>query len=400
MSVTSLSFDTLVSSIQSLDAELKRSAVHAVNVGLTLRNWCIGAYISEFELDGSHRARYGERLFKSLSDALQCRGVSSCDVRMLHRYVLFYERYPQVADVLPGRVGFPLLERCAGTIEHQKTEHQKALIEGKVETLSPQFKTPGEKIINNMSFSHISELLDIESDIERTFYEIECIRGVWSVRELRRQIESHLFVRSGASKDIAGYVASMTGGAERQTPSLVIRDPYCFEFLGLSWKDIQSESEFEDALVSRIEEFLMELGHGFCFEARQKHILIGGEYYSIDLVFYHRILKCHVLVDLKMEGFSYAHAGQMNMYLNWFRENVMCEGDNPPVGIVLCPGKSEDAVRYALAGLPNEVFVSRYSEVLPSIEVLEKFVREESRALREERMRYTKERGKEKEREN
>ncbi|HJJ48524.1 MAG TPA: PDDEXK nuclease domain-containing protein [Methanocorpusculum sp.] len=382
------SFSSLVSSIQDVDARFHASAVHAVNTSLTLRNWCIGAYIAEFELAGAGRARYGERLFESIADELKHRGFVRCSARDLRLFVAFYQAYPQVFEMIPKEVQANLPALCSGTcmenpVSESDSDNQKVLITGNWDSLSPKFKTPADKLVSHLSFTHIRLLLDVNEPLKRLFYEIECIKGIWSVRELKRQIDSQLFERTELSKDMAGCVKLANEGAEVLSPLHLLRDPFVFEFLGLNWKDIADESDFEDALVGKLEEFLLELGNGFCFEARQKHILIGGEYYSVDLVFYHRILKCHVLVDLKMGGFSYAHAGQMNMYLNWFRENMMAEGDNPPVGIVLCPDKSDEVVRYATAGLSNEVFVSKYSSVLPSPEVLEKFMRDEVDVLKE-----------------
>lgn len=383
------SFDALVGSIRDVDSRFVLSAVKAVNVSLTLRNWCIGAYIKEFELHGMDRAGYGDKLFERISLALSDSGMRSCDKRALFRYVQFYERYPEVAGLLPGEVRDGYLAIC-GYLEHERN----TLIEGIVGTVSPQFKAPIDKLVSSLSFSHISEILQIDDPLKRGFYEVECMRGVWSVRELKRQIDSMYFERSGLSKDKKKLAELADISAEKLTPALVIRDPYVFEFLGLKPAEVMDESCFESALLDKLKEFLLELGHGFCFEARQKKMLVGDEYYFVDLVFYHRILKCHVLVDLKMEGLSHAHVGQINMYLNWFRRNEMCEGDNPPVGLLLCPRKDEMVVEYATGGLSNEVFVSKYEVVLPSVEELERFVEHEVKVLREMEVEYKhKERG-------
>jgi len=160
---------------------------------------------------------------------------------------------------------------------------------------------------------------------------------------------------------------------------LAIRDPYVFEFLGLRSKEVMSESHLEDQLIDKLEAFLLELGHGFCFEARQKRILIGDEHFFVDLVFYHRILKCHVLVDLKLEKFSHENIGQLNTYVSWYRENMMIEGDNPPVGILLCTDKNHTLVEYALAGMDNNLFVSKYLLELPKKEEMQRFIEEQVR---------------------
>jgi predicted nuclease of restriction endonuclease-like (RecB) superfamily len=383
------SFDVLVGSIRDVDSRFVLSAVKAVNVSLTLRNWCVGAYIKEFELHGADRAGYGDKLFERISMALSDFGMRSCDKRALFRYVQFYERYPEVLGLLSGEVRDEYLSVC-GDMEHERN----TLIEGIVGTLSPQFKAPIGKLVSSLSFSHISEILQIDDPLKRAFYEVECMRGVWSVRELKRQIDSMYFERSGLSKDKKKLAELVEISAEKLTPAQVIRDPYVFEFLDLKPAEVMDESAFESALLDKLTEFLLELGHGFCFEARQKKMLVGDEYYFVDLVFYHRILKCHVLVDLKMEGLSHAHIGQMNMYLNWFRRNEMCEGDNPPVGLLLCPRKDEMVVEYATGGLSNEVFVSKYEVVLPSVEELERFVEHEVRVLREREVKYRREKRK------
>ncbi|MDY0225045.1 MAG: PDDEXK nuclease domain-containing protein [Candidatus Methanomethylophilaceae archaeon] len=300
------SFDALVGSIRDVDSRFVLSAVKAVNVSLTLRNWCIGAYIKEFELHGADRAGYGDKLFDRLSLSLSIAGMRSCDKRALSRYVQFYERYPEVLGLLSGEVRDEYLSVC-GDLEHERN----TLIEGIVGTVSPQFKAPIDKLVSSLSFSHISEILQIDDPLKRAFYEVECMRGVWSVRELKRQIDSMYFERSGLSKDKKKLAGLVEISAEKLTPALVIRDPYVFEFLGLKPAEVMDESCFESALLDKLKEFLLELGHGFCFEARQKKMLVGDEYYFVDLVFYHRILKCHVLVDLKMEGLSHAHVGRV-----------------------------------------------------------------------------------------
>lgn len=200
--------------------------------------------------------------------------------------------------------------------------------------------------------------------------------GNWSVRELRRQIHSLYFERCGLSidKKKLSYLAQQ--GAEQASPALAVRDPYVFEFLGLTPREVMSESHLEDNLIGKIEEFLLELGHGFCFEARQKRILIGDEHYFIDLVFYHRILKCHVLVELKLAEFSHQNIGQLNTYVSWYKRHMMLEGDNPPIGILLCTHKKHSLAEFALAGMDNQLFVSKYQLELPKREEIERFLAE------------------------
>ncbi|UUX91930.1 PDDEXK nuclease domain-containing protein [Methanoplanus endosymbiosus] len=375
------SFEALVGSIRELDLRFVSSAVKAVNVNLTFRNWCIGAYISEFELHGSNRAGYGDKLLFNLSKELKSTGLNNCGKRELSRYIRFYIRYPDVGLLLPEAVRIQYLSICSPADGGQN--HFIGGIEG---TLSPQFRTPPEKLISSLSFSHISEIMEIEDPLKRLFYEVECIRGCWSVRELKRQIGSLYYERSGLSENKEALSRLANEGAEISSPLMLIRDPYVFEFLGLKPVEVMDESEFESALLEKLEHFLLELGRGFCFEARQKRILIGNEYYFVDLLFYHRILKCHILVELKTEKMSHEAVGQLNTYLNWFKANEMTEGDNPPVGILLCTEKNDELVRYATAGIANDLFVSKYEVVLPSTLELEKFVADEIGALRKKEM--------------
>jgi len=235
-------------------------------------------------------------------------------------------------------------------------------------------------LISRLSFTHLAELINLEDETRRAFYEVECIRGNWSVRELKRQINSLYYERSGLSADKKKLSELAQQNAEQAKPNLAIRDPYIFEFLGLKPEEVMSESHLESQLLKRLEAFLLELGHGFCFEARQKRILVGDEHFFVDLVFYHRILKCHVLVEMKLDGFSHENIGQLNTYVSWYRENVMTEGDNPPVGILLCTHKNQALVEYALAGMDNNLFVSRYLLKLPKKDEMQDFIEEQIRS--------------------
>lgn len=246
----------------------------------------------------------------------------------------------------------------------------------KRETLSPKSPYSTTNLLQRLSFSHLVELLELPDETQRRFYEIECIRGNWSVRELRRQIASLYYERSGLSKDKSGLSSMAHKNAESYNPAQIVRDPYIFEFLGLRSQDTMGESDLEDALLDRLQEFLLEMGHGFCFEARQKRILIGDEYYFVDLVFYHRILKCHVLVELKTQEFSHENLGQLNTYVAYFKKNEMTEGDQPPIGILLCTRKNEALVEFALGDLSNNIFVSRYAIEMPKKEEMELFLKQ------------------------
>ena len=367
-------FSHLVSAIKTVHETLSAQAIRAVNVSLTLRNWLIGAYIAEYELHGVDRAAYGDRLFSVLAERLGQLKVSNCNRRQLYRYLRFYRVYPGIVGTLSPQ----LRKKLPYALPTQTSSKRQ-----KVRTPSPQLGVPPDRLIQNLSYSHIERLVDLEDDLKRAFYEIECIRGNWSVRELKRQIASLYYERSGLSRNKKKLAELIRSSAEQNEPKLAIRDPYVFEFLGLKPAEVMSESRLEDQLLDKLQEFLLELGHGFCFEARQKRILIGDTYGFVDLVFYHRILKCHVLIELKVDAFSHEYIGQLNTYVSWYKKNVMTDDDNPPVGILLCTQKNQTLVEYALAGMDNNLFVSRYQLELPSIEEMQRFLEEKMREMEE-----------------
>jgi len=347
-------FEKLVGTIRQVHEEMAAQAGRAVNVSLTIRNWLIGFYIAEYEQNGADRAEYGTRLLENLSTRLSDGGMEGMASRSLRQYRQFYSIYPEIWQTLPA----------------------------KSQSESPQYTKPGVpalELIQKLSFSHFAELITIYDETKRNFYEIECMRGNWSVRELKRQIGSLYYERSGLSKAKKKLAALAHEGAETDAPRLAIRDPYVFEFLGLKPKEVMSESHLEEQLLDKLQNFLLELGHGFCFEARQKRILIGDTHNFVDLVFYHRILKCHVLVELKVEQFSHENIGQLNTYVSWYKKNMMSEGDNPPIGILLCTQRDRTLVEYALAGMDNGLFVSKYQLKLPKKEEMQRFIEEQVR---------------------
>jgi predicted nuclease of restriction endonuclease-like (RecB) superfamily len=339
----------------------------------TLRNWLIGCYIVEYEQKGSDRAKYGDRLLKRLEERVNTKGLNETLFKVSRN---FYIYYPQIAEllhfsILPKALEKSMDEKCAT----QSHKFNNVAIFLKSATPSHQFETPAKDIINKLSFSHIREIMTQDDPLARFFYEIECIKGTWSVKELRRQIATNLYFRSGMSKDPKKLLATIK--PEKNTPSLAIRQPFTFEFLGLKAKDVLTESDLEDALISHLQDFLLELGNGFCFEDRQKRIIIDNEYYYPDLVFYHRILHCSIIVELKNDEFRHEHLGQLNAYVSYYKENEMHDGDNPPIGILLCTRKGKKMVEYALAGMDNQLFVSTYMLQLPDKDTLEKFLLDE-----------------------
>jgi len=365
-------FGALVVAIRQAHEQMAAQAGRAVNISLTLRNWVIGCYIREYEQNGADRAQYGSNLLESLSEKLIKAGMEGMAPRTLRLYRQFYLIYPQIWQTLSAESMSGLLPgSIRQTLTAESPEPGSLAIRG---TPSPELQVPAERLVKSLSFSHFAELIPIDEPLKRAFYEIECIRGHWSVRELKRQIGSLYYERSGLSRDKKKLAALAQAGAEQAEPQLAIRDPYVFEFLGIKSREVMSESDLEDALLDKLQDFLLELGHGFCFEARQKRILIGDTHGFVDLVFYHRILKCHVLVELKIEAFTHENLGQLNTYVSWYRKNVTSAGDNPPVGILLCTQKDHALVEYALSGMDSGLFVSKYLLELPSKEEMQRFL--------------------------
>ncbi len=354
MQKSSPTFNDLSQSIIQTHQSAQNTAIKAVNQMATARNWLIGCYIVEYEQKGSDRAKYGDRLLKRLEEKVNTKGLN---VTLFQTSRLFYHYYPQIGDLIYATPSHKLQTRqiCA--------------------TASHKFVTAANDILTKLSFSHIREIMTQDDSLARFFYETECIKGTWSVKELRRQIATNLYFRSGASQDPKKLLASIK--PETNSPDLSIRQPFTFEFLGLQAKDVITESDLEDALITHLQDFLLELGKGFCFEARQKRIIIDDEYYFADLVFYNRILHCSVIVELKNDEFRHEYLGQLNTYVSYYKENEMSDGDNPPVGILLCTRKGKKMVEYAIAGMDNKLFVSTYMLQLPDKDALEKFLQNE-----------------------
>ena len=348
------SFIELTHVIQSTHDAAQTCAVKAINRMQTMRNWLIGYYIVEFEQHGKDRAEYGSQLLKKLEERVNRKGLN---VTLFKNARNFYLLYPQMVDNFVF-LNVPL-SNCEGI--------------PKSPTVLDQLKTSGKLIIAKLSFSHIVEIMAVDDSLARYFYEQECIKCTWSVRELRRQISTNLYVRAGISSN-PEKMLSLPGMKGHDSNELQIREPFTFEFLGLRAQEVVTEQDIEDALITHLQEFILELGKGFCFESRQKRIVIDDEYYYPDLVFYNRYLHCSVILELKDSEFSHENLGQLNAYVSYYRENEMQPGDNPPIGILLCTRKGKKMVEYALAGMDNQLFVSTYMLQLPDKKTLEDFL--------------------------
>jgi predicted nuclease of restriction endonuclease-like (RecB) superfamily len=364
----------------------------------------------EFEQHGEDRAKYGVRLLSRLAADLKQRGIGGLSVQMLERTRLLYAIYPQLGSkissplvrklgdhlLLPdggsqkssplvrisrrasgGKIPQPMVAELSTLAMSDMAGNSVTTGYGIGQTLSGQSSgiTPlSPEAILHFSWTHILEFIRIDDPLKRAFYENECLKGNWSKRQLQRQIGSLLFERTGLSKNKAAVITRARRQEPQETIEDLIRDPYVLEFTGLAALPQYTESDLETALLDHLQKFLLELGAGFLFEGRQRRITVGNEHDYIDLVFYHRHLRCHVLLDLKTRPFRHGDAGQMNFYLNWWKQNVTQAGEQPPVGILLCSDKDHTKVQFATAGMANKLFVSRYLTALPSAEQLQRFV--------------------------
>ena len=351
-----MKFELLASSIKEISVKASNAAKRAVNQSMTLRNWAIGYYIVEYEQGGSDRAEYGANLLKNLEKQIDEKGMN---VTLFKSCRQFYLVYPQIGSTVSNPFALST--------------------DSKDFKISNQFKTDADTLLNNLSFSHIREIMVLEDEFERFFYETECIKCNWSVRELRRQIKTNLYVRAGISKNPEKLLEAKMDNADTFLPT--IKDPFTFEFLGLDARESVSETDLEQALMDHLQEFMIELGQGFCFEARQKRIIIDDKYYFIDLVFYNRLLHCNVIIELKNDEFRHEDLGQLNAYVGYYKKHEMIEGDNPPVGILLCTDKGNEMVEYALSGMDNQLFVSTYMLHLPDKKKLKEFIVKEMKEM-------------------
>lgn len=378
-----MNFDSLVHTIHSVQDALQEQAAHAVNLALTARNWLIGYYIVEFEQHGEDRAEYGEQLLKKLETSINKKGMTERRFREFRRlYIVYPQLGSEVAKYLVSLpIGFRnLLNNSVKEIRQTSAKSQIPAIRRTSAELvvAEDWMLPAEMLFNRISYSNLSLISQIDDPVKRSFYEIENIKGCWSNRELDRQISSSYFERSGLSKNKTALSAMVKQEAVKLTPVDILHEPVTLEFLGFKSKETWTESDLEEAIINHMQEFLLEMGNGFCFEARQKRILIDSDYFKADLIFYHRILKCHVIVDIKIDRFRHEYASQMNTYLNYYRYEVMQPDDNPPVGLLLCTGKGDTLVKYATAGLDQNIFVQKYMINLPSVEDLTSYIEKET----------------------
>ena len=319
--------NTLISNIEQTVAIAKEKLATSVNTTITETYWQIGKYIVETEQDGKIKAAYGKKLLTTLSHELTLRLGKGYSRPNLNNMRKFYLKYPN----------------C-------------------------------QTVSDKLSWSHICELIKLDDDLERSFYERQTVNENWSVRELQRQIDSALFLRLAVSRDKEGILSLAQRGIEVQKPEDVIKSTYTLEFLNLPESSQYTESDLEQRLIDNLQKFLLELGKGFTFVGRQYKITINNVHYYVDLVFYHRILKCFVLIDLKKNSVRHEDIGQMNMYLGYFATEENMPDDNAPIGIIMSRNKDELLVEYATYGMDSNLFVSKYELYLPNREDLERLV--------------------------
>ena len=322
-------FEKMISNIEVLVNASKSELAISINKVMTVTYWSIGKYIVEFEQDGNAKAKYGKNLLSTISKELTLRlgkGYSRPNLNNMRKFYLKYSDCQTVSDKL--------------------------------------------------SWSHICELIKIDDELERNFYEKECVVENWNVRTLRRQMDSALFLRLASSRDKEGILKLAQNGIECQSPEDIVKSTYTLEFLDIPEQEKYSENDLEQKIIDNLQKFLLELGKEFTFVKRQYPLTINNVHYHVDLVFYHRILKCFVLIDLKKNSVQHEDIGQMNMYMGYFAIEENMPDDNPPIGIILSKNKDELLVEYATYGMDSHLFVSKYELYLPNRRELEKLVKD------------------------
>jgi predicted nuclease of restriction endonuclease-like (RecB) superfamily len=372
-----MQYKSLISSIDETHQTLQQSAVKAVNRHITLRNWLIGYYIVEFEQNGEDRAKYGTKLLKELANSLMIKGLGETNLKQCRK---FFQLYPQISQTVSNFLeSYPTIFK--NLISRTASDKFNLVVPNEIEEVQfESFEAKNdyyETVFKQISFSHFIELIKIDSNLKRKFYELSVIKNTLSVRELERQIATLTYERVGLSANTDLAFAALKSKIVPETTNDAIKSIYFFDFLNLPSSHLVQENQLEEALINHLEKFIIELGNGFCFEARQKRILIDDEYCFVDLVFYHRLLKCHILIELKVDKFKHEHLSQLNSYVAYYNDQVKQMDDNPTIGILLCTEKGNKMVEYALAGMEEKLFVSKYLVQLPQKEQLIQFIENE-----------------------
>jgi predicted nuclease of restriction endonuclease-like (RecB) superfamily len=362
MRVAKNRYERLLDTIGNTLQNARSATISFINQQMLECYWNIGRHIVNYEQKGQQRAEYGAALLRYLSKDLRARFGKGFGLSNLQYMRLFYLKYPQF-------IAGPIYQTSGKLVNGKKQKYQTS---GKLQKAgSKKYQTSGK-----LTWSHYCELLGITNDLARTFYERQAVKENWSFRELKRQIDSALFQRLALSTNKKGVLALANKGHKVIETKDVIKDPYVFEFLKLPKDGVIKESGLEKKLIDNLQQFMLELGKGFTFVARQFRITIDNKHLTIDLVLYHRILRCFVLIDLKTRKVKHQDIGQMNMYLNYFKEEENTPDDKEPIGIIIAADKHDLLVKYATGGLSNKIFVSKYQLYLPDQKLLERKVKE------------------------
>jgi predicted nuclease of restriction endonuclease-like (RecB) superfamily len=378
-----MNLKALQSVISNVHTVAQQHANVAINQSLTMRNWLIGHYLVEYEQNGSDRQKYGSKVLQLIAEHAikkNIKGLSQTTLKLCRQFFMHYPSIGQLATDQFKDHAIVLIGKTSPKQLKPSTTKTKISIS---QLTTDQFKNDDSEIfvepeilINKLSFTHFVELIRVQNSLQKTFYELQSIKENWSVQDLKRAINTNLYARTGLSKNKTSIIKKLKKDLPL-TPEELIKNPYSLEFLGLSEKKEFTENDLESAIINHLQQFISEMGKGFCFEARQKRITIGNKHYYIDLVFYHRILKCHVLIDLKMDAQMHEAAGQINYYLNYYNKNERQKSDNPPIGIILSANEDDAEVEYALGNLNNKIFITKYKIALPSERVLKNFIKKD-----------------------
>jgi len=374
---TEVGFDGLVGLFEQTQTAMQTRAARAVDTALVVRNWLFGWYIVEFEQNGKDRAVYGKRLLKELSSKLSIKG---CSERNLASFRKFNSTYPDILQAVPAKSSGA--EKIAQALPAKLLEIGQTASDSSLSVLnsSDVLQAVTEKLMNRfvLGWTHYVTLLTVKNDEERQFYEKEAYENGWGYRELERQINSALYQRLSLSCDKNEIKKLAAHGQVVEKPADIIKSPYILEFTGLDQNKSYSEHDLETALIDKIELFLLELGKGFLFESRQKRFSFDNRHFFVDLVFYNRLLRSYVVIDLKIGELKHQDLGQMQMYVNYFDRHVKTEDENPTVGILLCLEKNDELVELTLPKDAN-IYASEYQLYLPSKEELKKQLEEAQR---------------------
>lgn len=372
------SFEGLYNTVTRVDKAFADNTAKAINKNLTARNWLIGFYIVNYEQNGNDRAKYGARTLQKLAERLHSKSLSYRNLKLFRQ---FFMEFPSLAnpiiDYVVNEFGSSSPNNNSMSVNRNWAISDCLIKQQVIIPSDSELQIPSEVLFNRLSFSHLILIMSKNSPLARVFYEHESIKGVWSTRELKRQIDTNYFERSGISANPSRMSALVQSNATQMTLQETVKNTYVYDFLGLKDSEVIEESQLEQALINHLKEFMLELGTGFCFEHRQKRILVDDGYCFCDLVFYHRILKCHVLIDLKASRLKHEDIAQMNLYLSYYKHNIMQADDNPPVGILMCTEAGKELVKYTTEGIDKNLLVKKYLLNIPSETELTEWLKNE-----------------------